>query len=130
MANVIEVRGVRIGEGTPKIIVPIVGVTKDEACAPRSLTNDEISSLRHNTYGDISTRDHEHRISGRRDYYEYSALCEVGNPMSKSEFLAEFVKPEPKVNVYDLNAALKWAKLNLNDLGDYASPVAYEISYT
>ena len=33
MANVIEVRGVRIGEGTPKIIVPIVGVTKDEILA-------------------------------------------------------------------------------------------------
>ena len=30
MANVIEVRGVKIGEGVPKIIVPIVGVTKDE----------------------------------------------------------------------------------------------------
>lgn len=28
--NVVEVRGVRIGEGIPKIIVPIVGKTKDE----------------------------------------------------------------------------------------------------
>ena len=33
MANVIEVRGVKIGEGTPKIIVPIVGVTKEEILA-------------------------------------------------------------------------------------------------
>ena len=30
MANIIEVRGVKIGEGIPKIIVPIVGVTKEE----------------------------------------------------------------------------------------------------
>ena len=35
MANVIEVRGVKIGEGTPKIIVPIVGVTKEEILACR-----------------------------------------------------------------------------------------------
>ena len=33
MANVIEVRGVKIGEGVPKIIVPIVGVTKEEILA-------------------------------------------------------------------------------------------------
>ena len=30
MAGVVEVRGVKIGEGIPKIIVPIVGVTKEE----------------------------------------------------------------------------------------------------
>ena len=30
MANVIKVRGVKIGEGVPKIIVPIVGMTKEE----------------------------------------------------------------------------------------------------
>ena len=30
MANTVQVRGVNIGEGTPKIIVPIVGKTKDE----------------------------------------------------------------------------------------------------
>ena len=30
MAKVIEIRGVKIGEGVPKIIVPIVGVTKEE----------------------------------------------------------------------------------------------------
>jgi len=28
--NIVEVRGVKIGEGTPKIIVPIVGVTKED----------------------------------------------------------------------------------------------------
>ena len=33
MANVVEVRGVRIGEGLPKIIVPIVGKTKEEILA-------------------------------------------------------------------------------------------------
>ena len=33
MGNVIEVRGVKIGEGIPKIIVPIVGVTKEEILA-------------------------------------------------------------------------------------------------
>ena len=33
MGNVIEVRGVKIGEGVPKIIVPIVGVTKEEIAA-------------------------------------------------------------------------------------------------
>ena len=33
MGNVIEVRGVKIGEGVPKIIVPIVGVTKEEILA-------------------------------------------------------------------------------------------------
>lgn len=36
MANVIEIRGVRIGEGIPKIIVPIVGVTKEEILAAAS----------------------------------------------------------------------------------------------
>ena len=30
MGKVIEIRGVRIGEGLPKIIVPIVGRTKEE----------------------------------------------------------------------------------------------------
>lgn len=30
MSKIIEIKGVRIGEGTPKIIVPIVGGTKDE----------------------------------------------------------------------------------------------------
>ena len=30
MSNCIEVRGVRIGEGMPKIIVPIVGRTREE----------------------------------------------------------------------------------------------------
>lgn len=33
MANVIDVRGVKIGEGIPKIIVPIVGQTKEEILA-------------------------------------------------------------------------------------------------
>ena len=33
MANVIDVRGVKIGEGVPKIIVPIVGQTKEEILA-------------------------------------------------------------------------------------------------
>lgn len=33
MANVVEVRGVKIGEGIPKIIVPIVGTTKEEILA-------------------------------------------------------------------------------------------------
>ena len=33
MANVIDVRGVKIGEGVPKIIVPIVGQTKEETLA-------------------------------------------------------------------------------------------------
>ena len=33
MANVVEVRGVKIGEGVPKIIVPIVGKTKEEIIA-------------------------------------------------------------------------------------------------
>lgn len=30
MSNIIEVRGVRIGDGIPKIIVPIVGTTREE----------------------------------------------------------------------------------------------------
>ena len=33
MANIVEVRGVKIGEGIPKIIVPIVGKTKEEILA-------------------------------------------------------------------------------------------------
>ena len=33
MANVIDVRGVKIGEGIPKIIVPIVGQTREEILA-------------------------------------------------------------------------------------------------
>ena len=30
MSNYVEVRGVKIGEGVPKICVPIVGKTKEE----------------------------------------------------------------------------------------------------
>ncbi len=33
MGNYVEVRGVRIGEGTPKILVPIVGKTKEDILA-------------------------------------------------------------------------------------------------
>ena len=33
MAKIVEVRGVKIGEGIPKIIVPIVGTTKEEILA-------------------------------------------------------------------------------------------------
>lgn len=38
MAGIVEIRGVKIGEGTPKIIVPIVGVTREEiVCKAQSL---------------------------------------------------------------------------------------------
>ena len=33
MSNYVEVRGVKIGEGVPKICVPIVGKTKEEILA-------------------------------------------------------------------------------------------------
>ena len=40
MAKIVEVRGVKIGEGIPKIIVPIVGTTKEEILAAAASFSD------------------------------------------------------------------------------------------
>ena len=37
MSKYVEVRGVKIGEGVPKICVPIVGKTKEEILAAEDL---------------------------------------------------------------------------------------------
>ena len=57
MSNIIEVRGVRIGEGIPKIIVPIVGTTREEIFAAAvSLKNRRMDLVewRADWYDDVS----------------------------------------------------------------------------
>ena len=57
MSNIIEVRGVRIGEGIPKIIVPIVGTTREEIlAAAASLKNRRMDLVewRADWYDDVS----------------------------------------------------------------------------
>lgn len=57
MTNVIEIRGIRIGEGIPRIIVPIVGQTKEEILSAAAALPDirpDIVEWRADWYEDVS----------------------------------------------------------------------------
>ena len=46
MSNYVEVRGVKIGEGVPKICVPIVGKTKEEILSVLCVSDGSYRTMR------------------------------------------------------------------------------------
>ncbi len=65
MANIVEVRGVKIGEGVPKIIVPIVGKTKDEIIAAAK------------SFADVALDIVEWRVDWFDGVFDFAQVCDV-----------------------------------------------------
>lgn len=113
MANIIEVRGVRIGEGIPRIIVPIVGQTKVEILsAARALEKVrlDIVEWRADWFEDVSDFEKVREVlAGLRAalgntpvLFTFRTMAEGGKKTIKAEDYADLLTRAAQTGLVDL----------------------------